>query len=208
MIDFQSPVGIESSSYRPCYSPSPWGEGRGEGELNLCGRCSALMSCPSGAFENSQQHARVIYDWVHRPQPTQSPEGTAEPPFLGRRLAEIHITIADGSHRPPLLPQSALAAYVQAFPRPFKAIQACPSLFKGFSKKDFFIRPENFRCPTLSPYPMITRPANSQSKSTVSYRKSTVDLGLEPLIWGENGLQTPFLLGSRHSFGPIKTGKL
>jgi hypothetical protein len=33
-----------------------------------------LWPCPSGTFENSP----VIYDWVHRSQPTQSPGGTAE----------------------------------------------------------------------------------------------------------------------------------
>jgi hypothetical protein len=38
----------------------------------------ALRPCPSGTFDNSQQHARVIYGWVHRPQPTPSPTGTAE----------------------------------------------------------------------------------------------------------------------------------
>ena len=47
---------------------------------------SGLWPCPSGTFENSQQHARVIYGWVHSRQPTQSPEGTAEIlSYLGRR---------------------------------------------------------------------------------------------------------------------------
>jgi hypothetical protein len=87
---------------------SPGGEDTGEGELNsrerserhfLCcsfvgelnhrgrqsalievGRtpCPALPPCPSRTFENSQQHARVIYGWVRGPQQTQSPAGTAE----------------------------------------------------------------------------------------------------------------------------------
>jgi hypothetical protein len=41
---------------------------------------SAITSwpCPSRAFENSQQHARVIYGWVHRPTKSQSPTGTTE----------------------------------------------------------------------------------------------------------------------------------
>src|SRR5580693_2640938 len=39
---------------------------------------TALWPCPSGTFENSRQHARVIYGWVHGPQPTRSPAGTTE----------------------------------------------------------------------------------------------------------------------------------
>src|ERR1700677_2073291 len=35
MIVFQSPASAKSASYQPCYSPSPRGEGRDEGELNL-----------------------------------------------------------------------------------------------------------------------------------------------------------------------------
>jgi hypothetical protein len=75
MIDFQSLAIVRSSSYRPCHSPSPGGEGRDEGELCSRGRQSALMSCPFETFENSQQHARVIYGRVHRSQPTKVPKG-------------------------------------------------------------------------------------------------------------------------------------
>ena len=102
MIYFKSLLadlaGLPSINQRPTAgTPSPGGEGRDEGELNLrerserhflccsgvselspCGRqsalikvgrtvCPALQPCPSGTFENSQQHARVIYGWVHRP---------------------------------------------------------------------------------------------------------------------------------------------
>jgi hypothetical protein len=42
---------------------------------------SGLRPCPSGTFENSQQHARVIYGWVRRPLKTQSPAGTTENSF-------------------------------------------------------------------------------------------------------------------------------
>jgi hypothetical protein len=78
-----------------------------------------------------------------------------------------------------------------------KPIQGVPSLSKPFSeKKRLFI----FYPPHL-PHLTTARPANSQSKSTI-------DLELEPLIWGKNGLPTPFLPGYRHSFGPIMTGKL
>ena len=38
----------------------------------------ALRPCPSGTFANSQQHARVIYSWVHRPLKTQTPRGMTE----------------------------------------------------------------------------------------------------------------------------------
>jgi hypothetical protein len=44
-------------------------------------QAKGLRPCPSGTFENSQQHARVIYGWVYRPQQIQSPEGTAETLF-------------------------------------------------------------------------------------------------------------------------------
>jgi hypothetical protein len=51
-------------------------------------------------------------------------------------------------------------------------------------------------------------PANSKLKSTAACPKSTVDLDLEKLIWGKNGLQAPLLPGLRHSFCPIVTGEL
>jgi hypothetical protein len=38
--------------------------------------------------------------------------------------------------------------------------------------------------------------------------KSTVDLGIEPLIWSKNGLQTSALARHRHSFYPIGTREL
>jgi hypothetical protein len=39
---------------------------------------TALRLCPSGTSENSQQHARVIYGWVHRSQQIQNPAGMTE----------------------------------------------------------------------------------------------------------------------------------
>jgi hypothetical protein len=42
---------------------------------------AAVLPCPSGTFENSQQHAHVIYGWVHRPKPTQVPKGRQESAF-------------------------------------------------------------------------------------------------------------------------------
>jgi hypothetical protein len=89
---------------------------------------SDLRPCPSGTFENSQQHARVIYDWVNRPLPTQSPEGTTEVALglkcrtriyrLARRTGLLH------RRNPP-----------SRFP---KANQGYPNLFKGFWKKYLF----------------------------------------------------------------------
>jgi hypothetical protein len=48
---------------------------------------TALRPCPLGTFENSQQHARVIYGWVHGSQQIPSPVGTAEI-FSRLRLAD------------------------------------------------------------------------------------------------------------------------
>jgi hypothetical protein len=96
MIDFQSPTIAKRPNHRPCHSPSPGGSnersecrfvccsdvGRGEGELNPCGRPSALMLCPSGTFENSQQHARVIYGWVHGFHQAKVPQGRQKSVFI------------------------------------------------------------------------------------------------------------------------------
>jgi hypothetical protein len=51
-------------------------------------------------------------------------------------------------------------------------------------------------------------PANPNPKSRAASPKSTVDLGLEKLIWGKNGLQTPVLVGCRQSFWPTTTREL
>jgi hypothetical protein len=62
-----------------------------------------------------------------------------------------------------------------------------------------------FRSVTLRPSSLFWTPgpANPNCKSTPAYRKSTVDLRLEPLIWGKNGLQTVPLPGWRHLLCPI-----
>jgi hypothetical protein len=52
---------------------------------------------------------------------------------------------------------------------------------------------------------MTANQTNPKSKSTVGYRKSTVDLGCEPLTWGKNGLQTPALPACRYPFRPLMT---
>jgi hypothetical protein len=43
MIAFQSSAIVKKPNHRSCYSPSPWGEGRGEGELYSRGRQSGLI---------------------------------------------------------------------------------------------------------------------------------------------------------------------
>src|ERR1700733_9546087 len=52
---------------------------------------TALPPCPSGTFENSQQHMRVIYGWAHRPLKSQSPKGTAESfsRSAGHRISDL-----------------------------------------------------------------------------------------------------------------------
>ena len=49
--------------------------------------------CPIGTFENSRQHARVIYGWVRGPCQTQSPERTAEilPSFTSLADSTFHL---------------------------------------------------------------------------------------------------------------------
>jgi hypothetical protein len=82
MIVLQSSAIVESANHLAHRSPSPGGEETGEGELNCrSGRQPALIEvgvCPSGTFENSQQHARVIHGWVHRLPKTKSPGRTSE----------------------------------------------------------------------------------------------------------------------------------
>jgi hypothetical protein len=51
-------------------------------------------------------------------------------------------------------------------------------------------------------------PIDSNPKSTPAHPKSTIDLGLEPLIWVKNGLQTPLLPACRPSFRATMTREL
>jgi hypothetical protein len=52
---------------------------------------------------------------------------------------------------------------------------------------------------------MTINHTNPNPKSTPDYRKSTVDLREELLIWGKNSLQTLSLPDDWHSFSPITT---
>src|ERR1700677_989374 len=94
------------------------------------------------------------------------------------------------------------------FPKAIKGYLSLPKPIQGFFEKVFFLFvPKPFSAHPSLPHHMTTKPANPKSKSTVTYRKSTVDLRPEPLIWGKTGLQTPFLPRCRQSFYPITTRK-
>jgi hypothetical protein len=104
MIDFQSlltgvaePLLINQKSTTGMSSPGGEETGSSEhgerhflccsfvGELNRRGRQSALIEacpCPSGTSENSQQHARVIHGWVHRPHQPKVPQGRQNLPKI------------------------------------------------------------------------------------------------------------------------------
>ena len=62
--------------------------------------------------------------------------------------------------------------------------------------------------PSQIPQSLTGCPENSNSKSTPANPKSTVDLGLEPLIWVENALQRTHQRHWRHSICPTTTRKL
>ena len=103
MIDFQSPLtgvaGLPSLNQRSTAGmSSPGGEETGEGELNCrSGRQPALIEvgvCPSGTFENSQQHARVIYGWVHGRQQIRVPRGRQKSFSLLPSLALVHAALS------------------------------------------------------------------------------------------------------------------
>jgi hypothetical protein len=68
-------------------------------------------------------------------------------------------------------------------------------------RKSVFIRAH----PWLNSLFWIPTPANPNPKSTPGYRKSTVDLREELLIWVKNDLQTSLLPACRHSFCPMTT---
>src|ERR1700677_3126054 len=101
---------------------------------------------------------------------------------------------------------SAASLYLGDRSRFPKAIQGYLTLsepIQGFFEKVFFLfAPKYFVAQPLPLHPMTPKP---KRKSTIARPKSTVDLGFEPLIRVENDLQTPFLLGYRHSFRPITT---
>jgi hypothetical protein len=133
MIDFQSSATAENASHRPCHSPSPGGDlsRLGSGERNL--------AKPKVAWRPSER-ARASQ---------RRDEGELN--LRGRQSALIRVHVPAASvfirvHpwlKPGLL--AVQAGSIQGFPRPFKAIKAYPSLFKGFWKKNYsFGQPSTF----------------------------------------------------------------
>jgi hypothetical protein len=57
-----------------------------------CVRFSAAFF-PFGTFENSQQHARMIYGWVHGPQSIQSPAGDDRNHFQSYQAESLFISL-------------------------------------------------------------------------------------------------------------------
>jgi hypothetical protein len=124
MIDFRSSAIVESSSHRPCHSPSPGGEGRDEGELSCSsGRQPALIkvgraysrAVPFGHFVILSKSLRATESGSDFPKPAQG---------WGQFLPRL---------------SKAAAGFFQAWPRQSltfsKPIQGCPRLSKVISEK-------------------------------------------------------------------------
>ena len=81
MIVFQSSAIAESASHRPCYSPSPGGEGWGEGELNSKPnpQNSTSPSIPYSDKPTSQFITEI------EAQHLREKSGTVVPPVLGSK---------------------------------------------------------------------------------------------------------------------------
>jgi len=90
-----------------------------------------------------------------------------------------------------LAPEIALVRRCQPI-----SIQFLASIPASMREQSVFVRVH----PWLNSLFCIPAPPNPNPKSTAGYPKSTVDLWLEPLIWGKNGLQTPSLSLFRYSF--------
>jgi hypothetical protein len=103
--DEQARATLKIASYRPCHSPSPWGEGRCEGELNCSsGRKPALTS-------NSNGISRLI-------KPTQ-----AFPRLIKGKNKNPFFLVAFGRLRTPLGEGPTLQR--PAAPKPWRRRVAC-----------------------------------------------------------------------------------
>jgi hypothetical protein len=139
MIDFQSSAIIRCPSQLTAIPRHarvlPAGEGRGDGEFFAMefhvageGRQPALMLCPSGASENSRQHACVIYGWVHCPYQPKVPKDRQNPPQIVKPT-QGYANLCKATQTPPPggarsrtnQPKSTLQVQIPAIYRPIPA---------------------------------------------------------------------------------------
>jgi hypothetical protein len=158
MIDFQSSAIVESANHLAHRSPSPGGEGQGEGELFLRGRQSALIKVgraypPYFLFILSEFSVAKIRVNSRNSRKRLCVASVAESVSI-----HVHLWLKTNFFKTPsrfsqayprlgqFLPKlsKAAAGFFQAWPRWFrtfsKAIQACPRLSKVIlEKKRLFI---------------------------------------------------------------------
>lgn len=88
------------------------------------------------------------------------------------------------------------------------AMRACNAAFQPTRSAVNRLLAEHVHpCPSNRPRKLGKDEPSSavQTKSILAHPKSTVDLGLEPLIWGKNTLLKDFSLDHQHLFCPIMT---
>src|SRR5580704_1558875 len=107
--------------------------------IDLQSSATALQPCPSRTFENSQQHARVIYGWVHRPLKTQSPKWSTEILLVWKIVAgpeTFGVPSLSNASRVSAKPfQASFPNLSRAFTSLFQTFQGVPSLSKPFFRK-------------------------------------------------------------------------
>ena len=180
MIDFQSSANAEGSRCRPCYSPSPGGDlsRLGSGERNLAEPKVAWR--PSTRARTSQRRDGGELNCSSGRQPALVKMGHCRKARCSRAVLPYSL----GLNLCASVPRWQKSVFVVISIRLPRSTWWLNSLFQFFT------------------------PINSQPKSTLGYPKSTVDLGLVLLIWVKNGLPTPPLPDSRHSFRPTMTREL
>jgi hypothetical protein len=85
-----------------------------------------------------------------------------------------------------------------------------PTPGKAHKIQPLMAKPREARIKIAANFPKIQPcfphpPTHPHSKSTLAIPKSTVDLGCERLIWGENGFRSFLSHGHRHPFRPTTT---